>query len=245
METPFKKVIVLVAILMNSFLLMSQDIIVTNDAKKIEAKVIEVSKTEIKYKAADNPNGPLYVMEIRDINCIIYANGKVELYQHLSEILQKANLDSILDVTIAKANAIGALFEETYSRTSEAVARAKAQGLYSSTPKKGNDEKNVKATAMGTLFGNPVGRGCSSWSLSGRNLIGPLPQPSNDFNQEGRVIVEIRVNEEGYVVSASVKGGTISDRRTQKLAVEAAKKAKFTSGSHDQIGTITYNFRFE
>ena len=62
--------------------------------------------------------------------------------------------------------------------------------------------------------------------------------------QEGKVIVEIRVNAAGTVVSAKHKGGTISDRATIQLAIDAALKAKFTEGDHDQIGTITYNFKF-
>jgi TonB family protein len=92
-----------------------------------------------------------------------------------------------------------------------------------------------------------VGHGLSggnSWSLSGRGIKGTLPQPANTFNQEGRVIIEIRVNAAGNIVSAVVKGGNISDKQTQQLALEAARKAKFTEGDHDQIGTITYNFKF-
>ena len=71
-----------------------------------------------------------------------------------------------------------------------------------------------------------------------------MPQPANTFNQEGRVIIEIRVNAAGNVISATIKGGNISDKQTQQLALDAARKAKFTEGDHDQIGTITYNFKF-
>lgn len=58
----------------------AQDIIVTLDAKKIEAKILEVSKTEIKYKEKDNLNGPTFVLGTNEINSIIYENGKVVLY---------------------------------------------------------------------------------------------------------------------------------------------------------------------
>ena len=97
------------------------------------------------------------------------------------------------------------------------------------------------------LKGNPAGHGSSagnSWSLSGRGIKGSLPQTSNKFNQEGHVIVEVRVNAKGDVISAVHKGGTISDKKTIKLALDAARKAKFTEGDNDQIGTITYNFKF-
>ena len=63
----------------------AQDIIVTNDAQKIEAKIIEVSKTAIKYKEQDNLNGPTFVLEIKDLNSIIYSNGKITLFNQRVE----------------------------------------------------------------------------------------------------------------------------------------------------------------
>ena len=126
-------------------------------------------------------------------------------------------------------------------------------------------EAIAKANAMGNLFGktngtsvgggdtqgdgqkgNPVGHGSSgagSWKLDGRGIKGTLPQPSNDFKQEGKVVVQIRVNAAGQVISATITGGDVSDKSTQQLALDAAKKAKFTEGDHDQIGTITYIFK--
>ena len=131
--------------------------------------------------------------------------------------------------------------------------------------KKKEAEAIAKAQQMGNLFGktdgtsvgggdtkgegqkgNPVGHGSSgtgSWKLDGRGLKGNLPAPSKDFKQEGKVVVQIRVNAAGQVVSAAVTGGDVSDKTTQQLALDAAKKAKFTEGEHDQIGTITYIFK--
>ena len=131
--------------------------------------------------------------------------------------------------------------------------------------KKKEAEAIAKAQQMGNLFGktdgtsvgggdtkgegqkgNPVGHGSSgtgSWKLDGRGLKGNLPAPSKDFKQEGKVVVQIRVNAAGQVVSAAVTGGDVSDKTTQQLALNAAKRAKFTEGEHDQIGTITYIFK--
>lgn len=58
----------------------AQDVIVTKDAKKIDAKILEVTKGEIKYKEFDYQDGPTFTLGIEDINSIIYANGKVALY---------------------------------------------------------------------------------------------------------------------------------------------------------------------
>ena len=66
--------------LMLSIIACAQDIIVTIDARKIEAKILEVSKSEIRYKEFDNLDGPTFVMETKEISSIIYSNGKVVLY---------------------------------------------------------------------------------------------------------------------------------------------------------------------
>lgn len=199
----------------------AQDIIVTTDAQKIEAKILEVTKNEIKYKELDNLDGPLFILPIEDIVTIIYANGKVVLYNQNqeAETARKAKEAEAL----AKANQMGSLFGHTGNTTGSSDSKSTGQK------------------------GNPVGHGSTggnSWSLAGRDLRGTLATPRNDFNQAGKVIVEIRVDAAGNVVSAVVKGGTISDEQTQRIALEAARKARFTEGEEDQIGTITYNFRF-
>ncbi len=76
-----KKLIVLcVGAIVATCSLFAQDIIVTKDAKKIEATILEVSKSEIKYKEIDNPNGPTFMLETDEISSIIYSNGKVVVY---------------------------------------------------------------------------------------------------------------------------------------------------------------------
>lgn len=72
-----------------SISLFAQDIIVTNDARKIEAKILEVSKTEIKYKDKNNLNGPTFILETKEISSIIYSNGQVKVYNN--EIAQKTS----------------------------------------------------------------------------------------------------------------------------------------------------------
>lgn len=80
--------------------ILAQDIIVTIDAKKIEAKIFEVSKTEIKYKEQDNLEGPIFILETKEINSIIYSNGKVVLYgAKEAESIQKEDTSA----TIQKA----------------------------------------------------------------------------------------------------------------------------------------------
>ena len=95
------------------------------------------------------------------------------------------------------------------------------------------------------LYSQPkeVSENGNTWGLSGRSLVGSLPKPSNNFRQEGKVVIQIQVNASGKVVEAKVAGGDISDKQTQQLALDAALKARFTEGDQDQIGTITYIFK--
>lgn len=126
----------------------------------------------------------------------------------------------------------------------------------------------AKANQLGSLFGNnsggsgsgdtqgdsqrgnsEVGKGSSggtSWSLAGRS-VKALPKPSNDFKQEGKVVVAIIVDGSGKVVSAkATEGTTISNDATIQLALKAAYKAEFsfTDRPDKQFGTITYIFKF-
>lgn len=80
-----KKLLLLCPLCCLSLLAVAQDIIVTADAKKINAKILEVSKSEIKYKEIDNLEGPTFILDTSDINIIIYANGKVVLYNKATD----------------------------------------------------------------------------------------------------------------------------------------------------------------
>lgn len=59
----------------------AEDIIVLRSAKRISANIIEVGKTEVKYKEANNPDGPTFILDTDDILSIIYASGTVQNFQ--------------------------------------------------------------------------------------------------------------------------------------------------------------------
>lgn len=80
MRHMLRQAVIVTAAIFLSLASYAQDIIVTTDARKIEAKITEVSKSEIRYKETDNPDGPTFVLGVEDISTIIYSNGKVVLY---------------------------------------------------------------------------------------------------------------------------------------------------------------------
>ena len=80
---------------------------------------------------------------------------------------------------------------EAAEKAKQAEAIAKANQFGSLFGQSGNNTGSGDSQGSGQK-GNPVGHGSSggnSWSLGGRSIKGTLPQPSNSFNQEGRVIV--------------------------------------------------------
>ncbi len=92
MKHNFYKVIGCLVFILMTAPIFAQDIIVTTDAKKIEAQILEVSKSEIKYKEYDNLDGPTFIISTDEISSIIYKNGKVVLYNQPNDI--KSTIES-------------------------------------------------------------------------------------------------------------------------------------------------------
>ena len=132
---------------------------------------------------------------------------------------------------------------EQKRKEQEAINNANAMnGLF------GNNNSSGSGTTTGeTQQGNPVGKGSSggnSWSLSGRNLSGRLVSPSYNEDVEGKITVNIRVDQSGKVISASIGSPTtISDTQTRNAAMAAAQNTRFTTGKDISSGSITYNFK--
>ncbi len=97
---------------------------------------------------------------------------------------------------------------------------------------------------QGSAAGMPDG---TSYALTGRSLVGQLPKPAYRSSREGRVVVEIVVNPEGSVVSASYRatGSSGVDGPMIQDALEAARKARFNPAEieNNQSGTIVYIFK--
>lgn len=137
-------------------------------------------------------------------------------------------------------------------KAEEDARKAKAQsamvGLFGSGSGTGTGSTNTAGSgSAATRIPRGSGSGSSngvSWSVAGRGLSGSLSKPSYSSNAEGTVIVAIRVDQNGNVISATKGAGTnTADQSLINAAIEAAKKAKFTTGDGVAIGSITYVFR--
>jgi TonB family protein len=90
----------------------------------------------------------------------------------------------------------------------------------------------------------------SSAKVRGRSILGRMEQPTNTSNREGRVVVEITVDQSGKVTKAQARviGSTIQDAVLWKAAEEAARKTVFNADPNSspmQTGTITYVFKLK
>lgn len=117
----------------------------------------------------------------------------------------------------------------------------------------GNGTGNGAGSGSGSGGGNGSGNGKgngSGYSLAGRKAI-EKPDPSNNCNEAGKIVVEVTVDKNGKVISAERKRGVSGVSVSSCLMAEAKKAAMNTrwspsdTGAEKQIGTITYNFRYE
>jgi TonB family protein len=134
--------------------------------------------------------------------------------------------------------------------------RALYKGRNTETTSTGGEGVTEGDGNQGSITGSPdsdnysqglsQGSGGITFSLEGRNPL-YLPKPRYEYQVEGKVVVEIRVDRSGNVTYArgGVKGSTTNDENLIKAAQEAALKAKFDNKSDaafTQTGTITYHF---
>ena len=119
--------------------------------------------------------------------------------------------------------------------------------------KGGSEGKTGKAGDQGRPDGSPDAKSYVgshgtgvSFSLVGR--VGKsLPKPPKEYSEAGTVVVSIRVNKSGVVISAVVKekGTDTPNTQLRKLAIKAAKASLFDAkpdAPEVQVGTIEYVF---
>ena len=114
--------------------------------------------------------------------------------------------------------------------------------------KKGSGGSTGVGEGSGKGSGGEGGGSGISFSLAGRGSKS-LPLPTATSSENGSIVVEIRVDQEGNVVSAKAgaRGTTLwEDKNLWRLCEQAAKDSKFTAkpdAPELQPGKITYIFR--
>lgn len=172
------------------------------------------------------------------------------------EILTQ-EIDDTPSVVVKKDNKTEDKPEETVEEEKEEKRTVNPNVLFPPTDKSNNSNSQGVTGGKGNqgkpdggdsdnYSGHGQGNSGVSYSLTGRHHKG-LPKPNYTGNEEGKVVVEITVDRNGAVTSATpgVKGTTTSASNLWAAAKKAALKTKFdksTSSPKMQTGSITYHF---
>ena len=132
-----------------------------------------------------------------------------------------------------------ALFHAANNNSDKDTLAAQTASKVSEALKAGHPQGN---TNTGKTDGTPNAH------LQGRTVLGTLPRPSYNVQQQGTVVVRIWVDQYGTVqkAQAGVEGTTVGDAALWQAARKAALGAHFNMNADApalQEGTITYNFK--
>lgn len=86
-----KSIFTLLAFIAISVTAFSQDVITQKTGEDIQAKILEVNQTEIKYKKFDNQNGPMFTLLKSDVLMIRYENGTKDIFNQTEEVKTNTN----------------------------------------------------------------------------------------------------------------------------------------------------------
>ena len=89
-----KKIVFLLSAMLVTMMGYAQDYIVKKDGSDIKSKVLEVSDREVKYKAWDNMDGPVFILSSSEILMIRFENGTNHVMKNVLVAKEKPkNLD--------------------------------------------------------------------------------------------------------------------------------------------------------
>ncbi len=137
------------------------------------------------------------------------------------------------------------------NKTRDALAGSKnagttstSEGVAGGTGNQGVPTGSVDSQNRGD--GSGQGNQGISYDLGDRGAQS-LPKPNYDYQEGGKVVVEVSVDRSGKVIQANpgAKGSTTLNADLLRVAKEAALKARFEPKADApavQKGTITYNF---
>ena len=83
--------------------------------------------------------------------------------------------------------------------------------------------------------------------MAGPRRMTGFPSFEDDFNDNAKVAIDIKVDGNGKVISAiyQPRGSTTSDESMKDIAIRKAQQVKFNNNGEESIGTIVFNFRLK
>lgn len=182
---------------------------------------------------------------------------KEESKKKVAEPTEKTNPASSTDKVAPSTTAATPEVEKPREANAKALfpgqkingGQAGGEGVTGKPGNQGSLEGSASSTNRtgGATGGGGDGQNGIITNLNGRSAL-LLPKPDYPKQKEGRVVVEVTVDNHGNVTKAiaGIKGSTTLDTDLLKAAEKAALSAKFDVSSNApsfQVGTITYIFR--
>lgn len=103
--------------------------------------------------------------------------------------------------------------------------------------------KNLQGAGSGNGIGTSIGGGIGDRGVLARST------PSNNYNENGDVVVNVCVMSNGQVDPASVKvnskGTTTTSTVLRNIALTNARTYRFKAGDDNDCGSITYRFKVQ
>ena len=218
----------------------------TNTTEPVKTEPREVTEQPVE-ESTSEPTTPSKAAE----NVITADNeAAIALKKQKEEAKAKANAEAI-----AKA-------AEQKKKKEEADKKAKLDALIGGVKKSDGKTTGGDGTSTspgnqgkidGSIYSNSyygsgkgVGTGNGSWGLNGRRLSSPGAVKA-DCNDEGTIVVEVKVNKNGGVTNAkySPSGSNTTSTCLKEAAIKSAYKYKWNNDENapdTQIGFIVFNF---
>lgn len=129
----------------------------------------------------------------------------------------------------------------------ESSQASAGQGVAGGKGDQGKPNGDLNAAGYTGSGGSGSGGISISRGLQGRK-INRFPSFQDDFNENAKVAVDIKVDKNGNVIGASIqpRGTTTANAGLKSIALQKAKQLKFTSdedGAEEQLGTVLFDFR--
>lgn len=164
----------------------------------------------------------------------------------------KKQITKVTEQVVEKIEQPSSELERALAKMREAKGNKGTGGDGNGTTAGNSGDPNGKPEGNGTGTsgtGPGGGEGRAKYSLKGRKLMVP-PQIEDDSQESGTVIVEIIVNENGKVISATpgMRGSTTTSAILYAKARQAALGVKFNpspDGATEQRGTFTFVFTLD
>jgi len=134
----------------------------------------------------------------------------------------------------------------TGGNSQDAFNNVRNQGIAGGTGDQGKANGNINSDNYTGNGGTGNSGVAITKGLTGRRIT-TFPSFEDDFNENAKIAMNLKVDENGKVLSAeySTAGSTSSSTKLKEIAKRKALQLKFNAGESTSIGTVVFNFRLK